>query len=151
MNRLLIPVLAASLLFLPVNRSMAESANVSQVTKGLMCTCGCTMVLYSCQCGTADQMTQDIRGMLDDGMSKEEILDRYVAEHGKAILAAPPKEGFNLSAWILPFAALGIAAILIVVLLRRWRRSGRLYDPPDELADTAYMEEIERELESIEE
>jgi cytochrome c-type biogenesis protein CcmH/NrfF len=35
---------------------------------------------------------------------------------------APPKRGFNLVAWIAPFAAVGTGALGILLLLRRWQR-----------------------------
>ena len=36
------------------------------------------------------------------GDSKQEIKDRLVDQYGPKILAAPPKEGFDLLAWVLP-------------------------------------------------
>ncbi|MCF7805988.1 MAG: cytochrome c-type biogenesis protein CcmH [Candidatus Marinimicrobia bacterium] len=151
MKRLFTLVLAIGLLSQPLNLAAESSGNVSAVTKGLMCTCGCTMVLYSCQCGVADQMTEDIRGMLDAGLSKDEIFAKYVDENGQAILAAPPKEGFNLSAWILPFAALGIAGVIVVLVLRKWRSRGAEHIIPENSVNSTYLEEVERELEAIEE
>ncbi len=132
----------------------ASAASVSEITKGLMCTCGCTMVLYSCQCGTAAAMNGDIQEMIDAGMSEEAILNSYVEQHGQQILAAPPKEGFNLSAWVIPFAALAAAAIFVVVLLRRWTRTheeaiSEPSEPTEE--DRAYLKALEHELELTEE
>ena len=151
MKRLITLVLAIGLLSQPYNLTAATSDNVSAVTKGLMCTCGCSMVLFSCQCGVADQMTEDIRGMLDAGMTKDAIFAKYVDENGQTILAAPPKEGFNLSAWITPFAALGVAVTVVILLLRKWRSRGAAHVIRTDSVDPGYLEEVERELEAIEE
>lgn len=50
----------------------------------------------------ADQMRGEIRALLGEGKTQEEILDFYVAQYGQAILAKPPYRGFNLLAYVLP-------------------------------------------------
>lgn len=53
---------------LSADLTAAEAGDLNEVRTALMCTCpDCTMVLVSCQCGTADQMNAAIREMLDDG------------------------------------------------------------------------------------
>jgi len=47
------------------------------------------------------------------------------------VLAAPPKRGFNLLAWLLPFAGLGIGAAVLAVLARRWSRQHEEAVPAD--------------------
>jgi len=111
------------------------------------------MVLYSCQCGTADQMTNNIDQMIDEGWSKAAILDAYVEKHGQAILAAPPKQGFNLSAWVIPFLALAGAAAVILVLLKRWSGNparDQTTDESLEIDDDPYLSAVEEELQKIE-
>lgn len=111
------------------------------------------MVLYSCQCGTADEMANDIQQMVDDGLSKAAILDAYVEQHGQAILAAPPKKGFNLSAWVMPFLALAGAAAVVVLLLRRWSGKSAQSRPDTErpeMDDDPYLTAVEEELQKIE-
>jgi cytochrome c-type biogenesis protein CcmH len=45
-----------------------------------------------------------------------------VDSFGEGVLAAPPKKGFNLLAWVLPLAG-GLAAVAVVgVAARRWSR-----------------------------
>ncbi len=36
------------------------------------------------------------------------------------MLAAPPKKGFNLLAWLLPLVGLVLAGAVVTVLARRW-------------------------------
>jgi len=144
--------LVLALLFLFETQPAGAADNLSDVTNSLMCTCGCSMVLYSCQCGTGDQMKADIRQMIDGGMDKQEILDSYVSRYDKTILAAPPKEGFNLSAWVMPFAAIGGASILIYILLNRWSARGvavESYWAKTEINEEE-LQEVERELHKLE-
>ena len=54
---------------------------VDEIGANLMCQCGCTMVLSSCDCGTAEQMRGEIRSMIDQGKTKDDILNYYTA-HG---------------------------------------------------------------------
>ena len=63
------------------------------------------------------QMRAVIREMLAEGRSREEILDYFVDRYGPDILAAPPKTGANLLAWILPIVgvALGLAGVFLVI------------------------------------
>ena len=63
------------------------------------------------------QMRAVIREMLAEGRSQEEILDYFVDRYGADILAAPPKSGANLLAWILPIVgvAAGLGAVYLVI------------------------------------
>ncbi|MDA0263563.1 MAG: cytochrome c-type biogenesis protein CcmH [Chloroflexi bacterium] len=59
------------------------------------------------------QMRVIVREMLADGSERQEILDFFVQRYGQDILAAPPKSGANLVAWLLPVG--GVAAALVAV------------------------------------
>jgi cytochrome c-type biogenesis protein CcmH len=91
-------------------------------------------------CGTTiDQSNSPIALRMKDfiarriaaGDSKGEIKDALVAEFGEEVLAAPPRRGFNLLAWVLPLAGLGLAAVVLGVAAWRWT-SGR--EPADAVA-----------------
>ena len=74
------------------------------------------------------QMRAVIREMLAEGRSRDEILDYFVDRYGPDILAAPPKTGANLLAWILPIVgvAAGLAGVFLVIraMTGRTRPSG---------------------------
>ena len=63
------------------------------------------------------QMRAIIREMLAEGKSREQVLDYFVDRYGADILAAPPKSGSNLVAWILPIVgiAAGLGGVLLVI------------------------------------
>ena len=68
-------------------------------------------------------MREFIRARLAAGDSEEQIEEALVAQFGEAVLASPPKEGFNLLAWALPLAGGAIAVAAVAVALRRWSRT----------------------------
>ena len=70
------------------------------------------------------QMRTVIREMLAEGRTREEILDYFIDRYGPDILAAPPKSGVNLLAWILPIVgvAAGLGALYLVVRAMTGRR-----------------------------
>ncbi len=91
-----------------------------EIGANLMCQCGCTMVLATCECGTAEQMRTEIAGMIDKGQTKDDILNYYVGKYGEKVLAAPVAQGFNLSAYITPFAVIFLGAGAIALIARQW-------------------------------
>ena len=93
---------------------------VDEIGANLMCQCGCTMVLSSCDCGTAEQMRGEIRSMIDQGKTKDDIVNYYVGKYGEKVLAAPVAQGFKLSAYITPFAVILLGAGVIALIARQW-------------------------------
>ncbi len=93
---------------------------VDEIGTSLMCQCGCTMVLSSCDCGTAEQMRGEIRDMLGQGKSKADIINYYVGKYGEKVLTAPVAQGFNISAYVTPFAAILIGLAVIGLIARQW-------------------------------
>jgi cytochrome c-type biogenesis protein CcmH len=85
--------------------------------------CGVTLELAT-EAPQANQEREFIRERIAQGQSKEEIKDALVAEFGPEVLAIPEAEGFDLAAWLVPGAAIVLAAAAIFVGLRRWRRAG---------------------------
>ncbi|BAS29252.1 cytochrome c-type biogenesis protein [Limnochorda pilosa] len=97
-------------------------AEVRALEAALICQCGCGMVVKDCECSWAVGAREDFAARLGEGQTRDQILADYVAAYGETVLAAPTKQGFNLTAWILPFAAVMAGATLLVLLVRRWAR-----------------------------
>jgi cytochrome c-type biogenesis protein CcmH len=68
-------------------------------------------------------MREFIRARIEAGDSEGEIEAALVDQFGEAVLASPPKEGFNLLAWVLPLAGGAVAVAAVAVALRRWSRT----------------------------
>jgi cytochrome c-type biogenesis protein CcmH/NrfF len=98
----------------------------------------------------ADRERAFIRRQIAAGRTKDEIKDALVAQYGEEVLAEPPRSGFDLTAWLVPIAAIAIAAIAIGLGLRRWRRAGRAEGGPRPRAgaplDPAEAERLDADL-----
>ena len=60
------------------------------------------------------------------------------------ILLSPPKSGFTLLVWVVPFVGLGFGLALVVVMVRRWSRTPQTAAPSP--VDPAVRERIRREM-----
>jgi len=81
----------------------------------------CKTLLELSHAPVAERMRSFIRARIAAGDTKSEIETKLVAEFGEAVLAAPPRRGFGLLAWLLPLAGILAAASAIALIARRWR------------------------------
>lgn len=102
---------------------------VSDVSGEFICMCGCNLILRDCsgmQCGVYDRLTNLIRDKIRQGMGKEQIFQFMKVNFKEVILAAPEKKGFNLTAWVTPFAVVFAGALLLYQVLGGWVRKQAL-------------------------
>jgi cytochrome c-type biogenesis protein CcmH len=85
----------------------------------------------------ADRMRAVIREWIAAGDSKSEIKAKLVEQFGERVLAAPPKRGFNLIAWVLPIVGIAIAAALLGYAAWRWTKAGRKDEPGEDVSPMA--------------
>jgi cytochrome c-type biogenesis protein CcmH len=128
-----------ALAFLAVLASFsATAARPAKVTRkeierAIMCPCEdkCGKVLANCFCDYAEGLRREINRMIAQGMSRQQILAVFVKRYGPSVLAAPGGSNwFDLFAWISPFVALAIGALLVTRLVRRWAFSPPAPVPP---------------------
>lgn len=86
---------------------------------------GCTETGDRCTLTTAVKMRSEIAEMLGEGMEKKEIVDAIVQRYGISVLASPPREGWGLVFWLVPYALLALAALFAGLFLNRWYRKSR--------------------------
>lgn len=89
----------------------------------LMCTCGCAQLLGECNhvgCTESTQERNELSAAIAAGQNDEKILAAFSAKYGATVLAAPPTHGFDLVAWIAPFAVFAAALLGTILLVRRW-------------------------------
>ncbi len=100
--------------------------------------------------GTAERMKEDLRQMLANGQTQEEIIDHYKAMYGERILSSPPNAGFNRMAYLFTPLMFLVGAGVIFITLRRWR-TGRLSRGDSEggvgpSTDSRHRDRIDAEL-----
>ena len=125
----------------------------NQIQDKLICQCGCNYLLRHCphlQCPSAPVMRSAIRDNLSAGLAEPEVIKAMVAEFGPAALAAPPTEGFDLTAWVMPFVALLLGLCFAVYIIRRWTRRTPQAAAEAEVVDR-YRHLAEQEMKHLEE
>ncbi len=104
----------------------AQRALQTEIQNGLACYCGCGMTIQGCLggmiCSESKTISKEVAAHLQNGKSKTEVLQAMVAQYGERILSAPTKEGFNLTAWILPFVALVIGGFIVAKVISGWKK-----------------------------
>ncbi|MDP9278116.1 MAG: cytochrome c-type biogenesis protein CcmH [Gemmatimonadota bacterium] len=90
------------------------------------CQCGCNLDVYTCRttdfaCSVSPAMHSDVMGLVAGGHTAPEILAAFKAVYGEKVLMAPVKSGFNLLGYTMPFIALGLGAVTVTALMRRWK------------------------------
>jgi cytochrome c-type biogenesis protein CcmH len=97
------------------------------------------------------QIRDKVRSLLEEGKSEEEITAYFVSRYGEWILRAPKKEGVGLLLWVLPVAAIALAAVLLLWRLSRSARAARAALPaPAQPLSEAERGLIERDLRRFE-
>ena len=80
-------------------------------------------------------------------LTPEQVKAYFVDKYGLWILLAPPRQGFNLLVWIVPFAGLVAGLVVMAVLVRRWtRRPAGGEASPAVAVDEAMRARIAREI-----
>lgn len=131
----------------------AEQAEVNEeffreVAMDLRCpTCTGLSVLDS-NASFSEQIKQQVREQILAGKNKEEILAFFVERYGPWILREPPKEGFNLFAWLLPIVILVFGPILIWFFV--WRKRVQI-DSFGVRSVEAIVTEMNQQLEALRE
>ncbi len=73
------------------------------------------------------QLARDMRALiktkLQEGESKEEILNYFISKYGETILASPPKKGIGIILWLLPLLSVLIGAVVILRTIYSYKAS----------------------------
>jgi len=109
--------------------SVPTSALELELRRGLVCMCGSQgcgkKILAECTCATAAETRAELKGLVAEGLTRDEVLRFYIDKHGsQEPLAAPLDEGFNRLAWLFPYLLAATAAVALGGTLIRWSRPG---------------------------
>ncbi|MEE8465708.1 MAG: cytochrome c-type biogenesis protein [Dehalococcoidia bacterium] len=95
-----------------------DESEAQNIDRRLMCPVCPAQTIAQSQVEIALQMRAIVREMLAEGEDRDGILDFFVERYGKDILAAPPKSGANLVAWLLPIAGVSAALVAVFFIIR---------------------------------
>ena len=128
----------------------AAAPSPSDLEAELVCpVCGTT--LDQSDAPVALRMKRYIRERLAAGASEAQIKAELVDQFGPGVLAEPPKSGFDLLAWLVPFAVLVAGAVGVGLVVWAWSRRRGEGDtgPPGEL-DPELERRVDAELRRFE-
>jgi cytochrome c-type biogenesis protein CcmH len=129
MRRALLAVALVALALAGAAGASEQKPTLAELERELICpTCQTTLELSNAP--VAERMRAFIRARIAAGDTKSEIKAALVEQFGESVLAAPPKKGFNLLAWVLPLAGAALALGLLAVALVRWSRTRPEVDEP---------------------
>jgi cytochrome c-type biogenesis protein CcmH len=101
-----------------------QEARYQKLGGKIMCTCGCAEMLLQCDhvgCPNSDRMIHELRANVQTVSNDEAVLDWFRNTWGVAAVVEPRTHGFELLAWILPAAGLGLGLLLVVLVIRNWK------------------------------
>lgn len=124
----------------------AQEALITELEHSLIAPCCWSGTVYD---HGHSQLEREIRQMVEDGRTKKEIMDHYVAQYGERILATPVASGFNLMAWITPILIALIGIALFANYLRTPRQAVPVRAKPKSDFKVPHDEQIERELKAL--
>jgi cytochrome c-type biogenesis protein CcmH len=99
-------------------------ASLTDIEQDVMCV-SCHEPLALAQSPQADAERAYISMRIAQGETKAQIERDLVAQYGPSVLGKPPAHGFNLTVYILPPALLIAGALMLILVLPRWRRRTR--------------------------
>jgi cytochrome c-type biogenesis protein CcmH/NrfF len=101
-----------------------QEARFQNLGGKIMCACGCSQMLLKCNhvgCQYSDRMIRELRANVLRTGNDEEVLNWFRKNWGITAVVEPSTHGFELLAWVLPAAGLGLGLLLVILLIRNWR------------------------------
>ncbi|MCB0074009.1 MAG: cytochrome c-type biogenesis protein CcmH [Caldilineaceae bacterium] len=115
-------VIAAPVLAQDAATSDVTPDDVNAVARQLWCPLCSGVRLDACELKACDQMKDEIAIKLGEGEDVDAIKQYFVNQYGPQVLGEPPREGFNLLAWVLPVLVLLGGGVFLVTVGRRMLR-----------------------------
>ncbi len=142
------PTLLGLLLLTPglargASQSQVLEDRVREVASELRCVVCQNLSVADSPSELAKEMRDLVREQLVQGKTPEQIRAFFVSRYGEFVLLDPPKRGFNLLLWGLPFLAVLAGAGGVYLVARRWTQQ-REAEPA---VDPAYAKRVQQELE----
>jgi len=116
---------------------------VREIASGLRCVVCQNLSVADSPSELAKEMRNLVRELVQQGKTPEEVKAYFQSRYGDFVLLEPPKRGFNLLVWGLPFVALLVGACGVYLVAKRWTKRR---EPTTPSVDPGLLERVRREL-----
>ena len=141
----------------PLPVEQVSDDEVNRVAKYLYCPVCENIPLDTCGTEACSRWREDIRRMLAQGYSRNEIIEDFVTRYGDRVRAEPPPEGLHLLVYVLPPVLLAAGAYVLYRTVRAWMAASAevaaadqalaaAADETAEFEDDEYIRRLEEEL-----
>jgi len=138
-------VAAIALVLLVALPALGAAVTVSEVAREVRCPT-CNTPLDVSNAPVAQDMKAYIAARIEQGETKQQIIDGLVDEFGSGILATPPKSGFDLIAWLAPALVVAAGLAAIPLMTRAWARRARAAAPEAPAPSSEEARRLDEEL-----
>ena len=124
----------------------------NRIAKTLYCPVCPNTPLDVCSTQACAQWRALIKDKLQQGQSEQQIRDYFVAQYGQVVLGAPPAQGFNWLAYILPAIGILLGATIAWLTVRQWmaQRAENAATPAETpQISKEYADRIEKDLKEL--
>ena len=104
----------------PLPVEQVSDDEVNRVAKYLYCPVCENIPLDTCGTEACARWREDIRRMLAQGYSRNEIIEDFVVRYGDRVRAEPPPKGLHLLVYVLPPVLLVAGAFVLYRTVRAW-------------------------------
>ena len=117
---LVISTLATAAVF--AQGSTPTDDEVNAIAKDLFCPVCENTPLDVCPTDACKEWREEIRGMLAEGKSDEEIKQHFVDYYGARVLSEPPRTGFNWLVYVVPPIVIVAGIFVLFRAFRAWSK-----------------------------
>lgn len=139
-------LLLAAALALGASRPVTDD-EVNAVAANLRCVVCQSLSVADSPSETARQMREIVRERLAAGETPAQVTAFFVERYGDWILLSPPRRGFTLLVWVVPFVGLAVGLVVVALALRRRSRPRAAGAPAAPGIDAVTRERIRRDME----
>lgn len=140
------PVFATATNEAAVAEDPVAEKRLQELSKELRCLVCQNETIAGSNAELAVDLRREIRGMIRDGRSDNEILDFMVSRYGDFVLYRPPVKGITILLWAGPIALLLIGLLVMRSYLKR-RNSRVASNSPLSAEETRRAEALLKEIE----
>jgi cytochrome c-type biogenesis protein CcmH len=143
----LLVVLAALVTVAGTAVAATPRTSLNDVEDEVMCvSCGVPLNIAESPQATAER--NEISKLVEQGLTKQQIKDRLVAQYGDEVLAEPGSDGIGLAAWLVPIVLVLLALGGLAVAVPKWRarRAGEPMAPGGPALSDADAQRLDEDL-----